>query len=1104
MAIISTTYSTPGSYTVVLPSGVSELTYTVSGAGGGGGGTDAGSPGGNGGRGATVSGTATGLSGGTLTVYVGGGGGGGGSGGGAAGGSAGSNGGSLGGGGGGGNSGPSPYSGSGGGGGSGSYIQVDSNVIAVAGGGAGGGGGGNDGGYNSFQTGGDGGTSLTTTQNLSGGGAGTNHPGDGGGGGGGGGGNPGGSGGASGSGDADGRGGTGGGSYYNATYHTTTPTASLSGGTGGGSSSAGSSGSIFISYDDEDAQPDPVPGFTNIFDATLSTLYTTSTTVTVSGINVSVPASASNGAIIIKNGVDTGSSTTTVDDGDTLALKLQSSPNYSTTVNTTLTFGAVGETVTASWQITTASLPPNIPNPYSFVDVSNQPLNSPIDSNIVTISGLIRTANMTAAAITGGVATAMSVLKNGVDIGTTGTIDNGDTVQLRVISANVPNTTTTAAIQIGTGGPEYWDVTTLLAVDTGPDPFNFIDVAGAVASDLVSSNVVTITGINSPSDISLNIASFEVNVNGTGWVNPTTTPTTISNGQTLQVRGTSSATIGGVVTLTVTIGGGSTGSASDTWSITTGTPPDTTPDPFNFSDRLNQTAGVDVESSTVVLSGFDTPTNISVTVASSGGTISHQVSFDNGVTWNVVPYTSSTFFPGTSIKLKLTTGAYGSAAGTMRVTVGGVSDDWQVSVLTAPITGGGQGSWYSTSTKKLDGYALGTVITVFKDPTGNFGSLDGSNTSRYPGFIECRGQSLNAAEYPDLFNVIGTSYGGTATRTLSSTGYVYSGTFNVPDFRNRRVFGTGVVDGNQPSSPAVPTRIGPGGSGTGSSNTPGSVGGDWYIATVDAAGTLPLEQIEGTPPATSGTTGQFYALGTIRTTGYTNIKGNVNFNVAGNMKATVGPLIETLVSTPGHQHSAGTGRVLSVANGLMSWEARGMKWGGNDGNWRRDTNNWTNEIPFGPSIPPNSGYNQTFTYSNFWPSLRSNTLQLDNTNNGGGRVYLGAIDVYSTSGTANVYSPSSGGTLQHNHALSLNPFGPIENTYSYGNSNGIGTTTAGMPSSGTVDVQFSHTDTGIRSNIGAFQLDSSKALTPSVNIKPDRTIPLIQPYFVAKYLIKAF
>lgn len=1104
MAIVNLSYTTPGSTTITLPSGVRELTYTINGAGGGGGGTDAGSPGGNGGRGATVSGTATGLNGGTLVVYVGGGGGGGGSGGGAAGGSAGTNGGSLGGGGGGGNSGPSPFSGSGGGGGSGSYIQVDSNVIAVAGGGGGGGGGGNDGGYNSFQTGGNGGTTLTTTQSLSGGSAGTNHPGDGGGGGGGGGGNPGGSGGASGSGDADGRGGSGGGSYYNPTYHTVAPTASSNGGSGAGSSSAGSSGSVTISYDDEDGQPDPVSAFTSIFDAALSTTYTTTTSVTVSGINVSVPASASNGAIIIKNGVNTGSSTTTVVNGDTLALTMMSSPNYSTMVDSTLTFGLAGESVTATWQITTTNIPPNVPNPFSFTDLTNQPLSSEISSNTVTISGLVRTANVIGSAITSGTSTPMNILINGVDIGNTGTIDNGDTLQLKVISAGTANTTTTAQVQVGTGSPVFWDVTTVLSVDTGPDPFNFIDVTGAVAADLVSSNVVTIVGINSPSQIAVTDPTFEVNVNGSGWVNPTTTPTTISNNQTLQVRGFSSATIGAVVTVTVTIGGGSTGSASDVWNITTGTPPDTTPNAFNFVDRLNQTAAVDVESNTVVPSGFDTPTNISVNVVTSGGTISHQVSFDNGVTWNLVPYTSSSFFPGTSIKLKLTTGAYGSASGTVRVTIGGVSDDWTVSVLTAPPTGSGQGKWYSKPVNKLDGYALGTVITVFKDSSGNFGTLDGSMSSRYPGFIECDGRTLNAADYPDLFNAIGTTYGGTASRTLTADGFVYSGTFDIPDFRNRRVFGTGVVNGNQPSSPAVPTRIGPSGTGTGSVNEPGSIGGDWYIATVDAAGSLPLEQIEGTPPASGGTTGQFYALGTVRTTGYSNIGANVSFNVAGNMKAAVGPLIETLVSTPGHQHSAGTGQVSNSANGLLSWGTRGMKWGAADNFWRRSSNDWSNSIPFGPSIPPGTGYNQTFTYSNFWPSLRSNNLQLNNTDNGTGRVYLGAIDVFQSTGGVDVYSPSGGGTLQHNHALSLNPFGPIENTYSYGNSNGIGTVTSGMPSNATVDVVFSHTQTGIRSNTGRFQLDSSKALIPSVSIRPDRTIPLIQPYFVAKYLIKAF
>ena len=180
--------------------------------------------------------------------------------------------------------------------------------------------------------------------------------------------------------------------------------------------------------------------------------------------------------------------------------------------------------------------------------------------------------------------------------------------------------------------------------------------------------------------------------------------------------------------------------------------------------------------------------------------------------------------------------------------------------------------------------------------------------------------------------------------TSTVNAYSYSGSFNLPDFRNRRLFGTGQVDGNVGSAPSAPTRVGPSGTGTGGVNTVGSVGGDWYIDTVDAAGTLPLEQVEGS--GTTGTSGQFFSLGTVNTSGLDNSTATANFNVAGNMNATVGPLDSPVLQPPGHSHAVLTGIGLNVTTGLIPWNHRGTP----PGNDISGTNQISSIFPGAPNL----------------------------------------------------------------------------------------------------------------------------------------------------------
>ncbi len=109
--------------------------------------------------------------------------------------------------------------------------------------------------------------------------------------------------------------------------------------------------------------------------------------------------------------------------------------------------------------------------------------------------------------------------------------------------------------------PIFDDVTCVpQPVDPTPDPFTFVDITGAEVNTLYTSNSVTITGINIPVAISVT-AGKEYSIDGGAWVSAAGT---ITNGQTVRVRQTTSGVYNNANNATLTVGG-----VSDTYTVTT-------------------------------------------------------------------------------------------------------------------------------------------------------------------------------------------------------------------------------------------------------------------------------------------------------------------------------------------------------------------------------------------------------------------------------------------------------------------------------------------------------------------------------------------------------
>lgn len=193
------------------------------------------------------------------------------------------------------------------------------------------------------------------------------------------------------------------------------------------------------------------------------------------------------------------------------------------------------------------------PDPFSFTAQTNVPLNSAITSNTITVSGINAKTAISVAA------NGKFSINNGSFTSRRSQVVNGNTVRVRVTSANTNNTTTQTQLTIG-GVSGSFSVTTLGApLDTTPNAFSFTDQTGVALNAVATSNALTITGIDAPAAISISGGSYSINGNTF-----TTAAGTINNGNSVAVRLTASASNSTVSNAILTIGG-----VSDTFSVTT-------------------------------------------------------------------------------------------------------------------------------------------------------------------------------------------------------------------------------------------------------------------------------------------------------------------------------------------------------------------------------------------------------------------------------------------------------------------------------------------------------------------------------------------------------
>ena len=200
-------------------------------------------------------------------------------------------------------------------------------------------------------------------------------------------------------------------------------------------------------------------------------------------------------------------------------------------------------------------------------------------------------------------------------------------------------------------------VTTASASDTTPDPFTFTSQTSVAISSPITSNTITVAGINSPAAISITGGTYSIN--GGAYIS---TASTVSVGNTVSVRLTSSASFNTATSTTLTIGG-----VTGTFTATTRVV-DTVPNPLIFPTVTGTTVNTVTTSSAAVVSGIDAGQSIPITI--TGGTYSK----------NGGAYTNSagTVILGDSITVRVTSSIAENTLVSATVTINGVNGVFNV------------------------------------------------------------------------------------------------------------------------------------------------------------------------------------------------------------------------------------------------------------------------------------------------------------------------------------------------------------------------------------------------------------------------------------------
>lgn len=184
----------------------------------------------------------------------------------------------------------------------------------------------------------------------------------------------------------------------------------------------------------------------------------------------------------------------------------------------------------------------------------------------------------------------LNTFRNGTHPGTISAALNQSPNALPLLSAN----SATGTISYPSSTP----------TDTTPDSFSFSESADVALSTVVTSVSITVSGINAPAAISVSGGEYSIDCVENSF---SSSAATISNGQTVCVRHTSSSQFSTETSTTLSIGGVSGDFISTTLDE------DITPANFSFAGINNVARSTLTTSATQTITGINAPAPVSVT-----------------------------------------------------------------------------------------------------------------------------------------------------------------------------------------------------------------------------------------------------------------------------------------------------------------------------------------------------------------------------------------------------------------------------------------------------------------------------------------------------------
>jgi hypothetical protein len=195
------------------------------------------------------------------------------------------------------------------------------------------------------------------------------------------------------------------------------------------------------------------------------------------------------------------------------------------------------------------------------------------------------------------------------------------------------------------------------AIDTTPNAISFAPTSNAEPSAVVTSQAITISGINTAAPIS--ISGGEYAIAGGAF---TATPGTVTNSQSLVIRITASDKTNTPKEATLTVGG-----VSAKFTVTTFA--DTTPDAFSFPAKTEAVFNTEYTSDAITVKGIDVAVPVSIT----GGTYS--------INGGAFTSAAGTVSADQTITVKTTSASKTESTQSAVLTVGGVDGNFAVTTI---------------------------------------------------------------------------------------------------------------------------------------------------------------------------------------------------------------------------------------------------------------------------------------------------------------------------------------------------------------------------------------------------------------------------------------